>query len=83
MHKLMSPHGDADHMGEALNIVSNMKVENVIFNCGSLNNLEKNMINVLEKKKTKYSKCINELNDKFNFEDYKIKNKNINLCDIM
>ena len=32
MHKRMSPHGDFDHMGEAINLVNNFKVEKVIFN---------------------------------------------------
>ena len=31
MHKLISPHGDFDHMGEAINLVNNFKVEKVIF----------------------------------------------------
>ena len=40
MHKLISPHGDFDHMGEAINLVNNFKVEKVIFNCGEFNDLE-------------------------------------------
>ena len=32
MHKLMSLHEDYDHMGEAINLVENFKVEKVIFN---------------------------------------------------
>ena len=62
MHKRMSAHGDADHMGEASNIINNLKVEKVIFNCGSYNNLEKELIYVLDKKKIKYYSCIKELN---------------------
>ena len=62
MHKRMSAHGDADHMGEASNIINNLKVEKVIFNCGSYNNLEKELIKVLDKKKIKYYSCIKELN---------------------
>ena len=61
MHKHMSPHGDYDHMGESLNIVNNFKVGNVILNCGSLNELEQNLITILDKKHIKYSKCINQL----------------------
>ena len=34
MHKRMSPRRDFDHMGEAINLVNNFKVEKVIFNCG-------------------------------------------------
>ena len=32
MHKRISAHGDYDHMGEAVNLVENFKVEKVIFN---------------------------------------------------
>ena len=37
-------------MGEAINLVNNFKVDNVVFNCGEYNNLEKNLIMVLNKK---------------------------------
>ena len=59
---LIFTHGDFDHMGEAVNIVSNFKVEKVIFNCGDFNELEQELINVLEKKKIPYYSCIKELN---------------------
>ena len=49
-------------MGEAINLVNNFKVENVIFNCGEFNELEQELIEVLEKKKIKYYSCIKELN---------------------
>ena len=49
-------------MGEAINLVNNFKVEKVIFNCGSYNDLEKELIRVLDKKKIKYYSCIKELN---------------------
>ena len=62
MHKRISPHGDYDHMGEAINLVENFKVEKVIFNCGEINDLEKELIKVLNKKKIKYYTCIKELN---------------------
>ena len=55
-------HGDFDHMGEAINLVNNFKVEKVIFNCGEYNDLEKELIKVLNKKKIKYYSCIKELN---------------------
>lgn len=48
-------------MGDAINIVENIKVNKVIFNCGSYNNLEKNLIKTLEKKKIKYDSCIESL----------------------
>ena len=49
-------------MGEAINLVNNFKVEKVIFNCGPYNELEKELIKVLDKKKIKYYSCIKELN---------------------
>ena len=59
---LILTHGDYDHMGEAINIVNNFKVKKVIFNCGAFNDLEKELIKVLDKKKIKYYSCIKELN---------------------
>ena len=59
---LILTHGDYDHMGEAINLVNNFKVDNVIFNCGEFNELEKELIKVLDKKKIKYYSCIKELN---------------------
>ena len=37
-------------MGEAINFVNNFNVEKVILNCGSYNDLEKDLIKVLDKK---------------------------------
>ena len=58
---LILTHGDYDHMGEAINIVKNFKVDKVIFNCGEHNYLEKELIKVLNKKRINYYTCINEL----------------------
>ena len=49
-------------MGEAKNLVENFNVEKVIFNCGEFNDLEKELIKVLDKKKIPYYACIKELN---------------------
>ena len=49
-------------MGEAINLVENFKVDKVIFNCGTYNDLEKELIKVLEEKHIKYYSCIKELN---------------------
>lgn len=66
---LILTHGDNDHLGEALNLVNNYKIENVVFNCGDYNNLEKNLIEVLEIKNIKYYSCIKELNiDKYKLQ---------------
>ena len=59
---LIITHGDYDHMGEAINLVENFKVEKVIFNCGEFNELEQDLIKVLNKKKISYYSCIKELN---------------------
>ena len=85
MHKHISPHGDFDHMGEAITLVNNFKVEKVIFNCGQYNDLEKELIEVLDKKKIKYYSCIKELNidnDKLYFlhtKEYDNENDNSNV----
>ena len=79
---LILTHGDYDHMGEAINLVENFKVEKVIFNCGEYNGLEKELIKVLDKKKIPYYSCIKELNiDKnklyfLNNKDYGNENDN-------
>ena len=79
---LLLTHGDYDHMGEAINLVENFKVEKVIFNCGPYNDLEKELIKVLDKKKIKYKSCINEFNlDKTKFyllQTYIFDNENDN-----
>ena len=49
-------------MGEAINLVNNFKVEKVIFNCGPYNDLEKELIKVLDKRKIPYYSCTKELN---------------------
>ena len=85
MHKRMSPHGDFDHMGEAINLAENFKVEKVIFNCGSYNDLEQVLIKVLNKKKIPYYSCIKELhidNNKLYFlqtKEYDNENDNSNV----
>lgn len=72
-------------MGEAVNLVNNFKVEKVIFNCGEFNELEKELIKVLDKKKIKYYSCIKELNkDKYklmflNTKEYDNENDNSNV----
>ena len=49
-------------MWAAINLVNNFKVEKVVFNCDEFNDLEKDLIKVLDKKKIKYYSCIKELN---------------------
>ena len=82
---LVLTHGDYDHMGEAINLVENFKVEKVIFNCGPYNDLEQELIKVLDKKKIKYYSCIKELNidnNKLHFlqtKEYDNENENSNV----
>ena len=82
---LILTHGDYDHMGEAINLVENFKVEKVIFNCGPYNDLENELIEVLDKKKIKYYSCIKELNidnNKLHFlqtKEYDNENENSNV----
>ena len=70
---LILTHGDYDHMGEAINLVENFKVEKVIFNCGEINDLEQDLIKVLNKKNIPYYTCITTIND-FYFLQTKIYN---------
>ena len=66
-------------------MVNNFKVEKVIFNCGTYNDLEQELIKVLDKKKIKYYSCIKELNidkNKFFFlqtKEYDNENDNSNV----
>ena len=82
---LIITHGDYDHMGEAINLVNNFKVEKVIFNCGEFNDLEKELIKVLNKKKIPYYSCISELNIEnnklyfLNTKEYDNENDNSNV----
>lgn len=47
-------HGDFDHSGEAINLIHNIKVGNVILNEGEINTHEKKIITLLEGKKIPY-----------------------------
>ena len=82
---LILTHGDYDHMGEAINLVNNFKVDKVIFNCGEFNELEQDLIKALDKKKIPYYSCIKELsidNNKLYFlnnKDYGNENDNSNV----
>ena len=83
--KLIITHGDYDHMGEAVNLVSDFKVDQVIFNCGTYNDLEKNLIQLLDKNNIKYYSCIKNLNINnnklyfLNTKEYDNENNNSNV----
>lgn len=63
---LILTHGDYDHMGEAINLVNNFKVDNVIFNCGPINTLEKELNKLLKEKQIPSYYCINKISIKNN-----------------
>ena len=78
---LILTHGDYDHMGEVINLVNNFKVDKVIFNCGSYNDLESELTEVLDKKNINYYSCISKL-DNFDFlqtKEYDNENDNSNV----
>ena len=52
---LVITHGDYDHMGDATNIVNNMNVKKIIFNCGEINELEEKLLDY------KHYSCIDKL----------------------
>ena len=61
---LILTHGDYDHVGDSVYLINNYNIKNVLFNCGSFNELEKNIINLLIDKNINYYSCLKEL--KFN-----------------
>lgn len=50
-------------------------MKTALFNCGSFNTLESELVNILEKKKIKYYTCAKELNT----SNYKLKFLNTNI----
>ncbi len=81
IESLITSHGDFDHMGEAINLVNSFKVEKVVFNCGELSDLEKELIKVLDKKKIKYYSCIDKLDNLYFLKtrEYDDENDNSNV----
>lgn len=61
MHKRMSLHENFDHMGEAVNLVNNFKVDKVVFNNDDFNELETELIKVLSEKGISYYKDLDEI----------------------
>ena len=73
---LILSHGDYDHMGEALHLVKNFKVNNIILNCGDFNNLENELIRYVDNKNV-YS-CIKKYNDLIFLQTKNFDNENDN-----
>ncbi len=68
-------------MGEAINLVNNFKVDNVVFNCGPYNDLENELIKVLNDKNINYYTCVNRV-DNLEFlqtKEYDNENDNSNV----
>ena len=65
---LIITHGDYDHMGDSIYLVNNFKIDKVILNNDDYNELEKELIKVLDKKKIKYLKGLQEIK----LDDYKL-----------
>lgn len=53
---LILTHGDYDHIGDAINLLNEIKVDEVLFNNDSFNDNENKIIKVLDEKNIKYSK---------------------------
>ena len=68
INTLLLTHGDYDHMGETTHLIENFKVSKVIFNNDSYNDLEKDAIKLLNKKKINYYQNIKLL--KFNKNNF-------------
>lgn len=43
MHKRISLYGDADHLGDSLNLLENFKVKKIILNNGEINTYEEKL----------------------------------------
>lgn len=82
---LILTHGDYDHLGEVINLIKDFKVDNVIFNGDSYNDLENEIITLLKQNNISYFKGFNKLNIgdvKFEFlntEFYDNENDNSNV----
>lgn len=53
---LILTHGDYDHIGDTINLLNEIKVDEVLFNNDSFNDTENEIIKVLDKKNVRYSK---------------------------
>lgn len=53
---LILTHGDYDHIGDTINLLNEIKVDEVLFNNDSFNDTENKIIKVLDKKNVRYSK---------------------------
>ena len=62
LNYLILTHGDYDHMGESINLINEFKVDNVIFNHDSYNDLEQDLIKILDDNNINYYKGLKQIN---------------------
>lgn len=65
---LVLSHGDYDHLGEAINLIHNIKIENIVFNGGELNEKEQKIIEVATA--TRVSYVIDKQNNSYQIGDF-------------
>ena len=65
-------------MGWSKDLVNSFKVKKVIFNCGDINALESELIELLKEKNIEYDKCINEINELYFLKTKEYDNENDN-----
>lgn len=75
---LIITHGDADHAGETMYLLEKVKVKKVLFNSGSLSDLEIEIIKYLEENKIEYSFISEELVNHNNIQLYFLNSVNYN-----
>lgn len=59
---LILTHGDYDHLGDAINIIDNIKVNNIIFNNGKFNDNELKIIDLIKEKIINYYQNLEKIN---------------------
>ena len=69
---LILTHGDFDHCGDAENVINKFKVKNVIFNNDGFKTIEKNIINILDKKRISYYQSKDVSLPNITFLNYKL-----------
>ena len=61
MRNRQSPHGDYDHVGEAVDLINNFEINRVYFNEGDFGGNETKIMVLLQKKNTNYQLMLIQL----------------------